>query len=247
MRLRWQPVRKVSKDTATGRANNGRRDRNIFDNPAIVREITLHVYRRTVRSAATPEGLTLAAGLFIPVGVPRLSIPSRLNGHCVISLADPRRLRRFDTVTPCQDRLFLKTFAVHQPKDQCEMSEVALPELRKEPLCIAVRVRSSSPSPISASRTSSSEGRRVHAQANTVSARKRATRKAAEWVRRLGLTLVGNRLPNPLGLRTKSGAAFGATLYCNLVLFGATKCDVDNRSKSFNLLLLFGSVQGSAR
>jgi hypothetical protein len=29
---------------------------------------------------------------------------------------------------------------------------VALPELRKEPLCVAVRVRSSSPSPISASR-----------------------------------------------------------------------------------------------
>ena len=35
---------------------------------------------------------------------------------------------------------------------------VALLELQKEPLCVAVRVRSSSPSPISASRTSSSEG-----------------------------------------------------------------------------------------
>jgi hypothetical protein len=35
---------------------------------------------------------------------------------------------------------------------------VALPELRKKPLCVAVRVRSSSPNPISASRTSSSEG-----------------------------------------------------------------------------------------
>jgi hypothetical protein len=41
-----------------------------------------------------------------------------------------------------------------RPKSQY----VALPELRKEPLCVAVRVRSSSPSPISASRTSSSEG-----------------------------------------------------------------------------------------
>jgi hypothetical protein len=55
-----------------------------------------------------------------------------------------------------------------------------------------------------------------------------------------------HRIANAPGLRTKS-AAFGATLYCDLVLFGATKCDVDNRSNSFNLLLLFGSVQGSAR
>jgi len=45
---------------------------------------------------------------------------------------------------------------------------------------------------------------------------------------------------------TPSGAAFGATLYRDLVLFGASECDVDNESNSFILLALFGSVQGSA-
>ena len=34
-------------------------------------------------------------------------------------------------------------------------------------------------------------------------------------------------------LRKRSGAAFGATLYRDLVLFGATVCDVDNVSMSF--------------
>ena len=34
-------------------------------------------------------------------------------------------------------------------------------------------------------------------------------------------------------LRKQSGAAFGAALYRDLVLFGATGCDVDNRSMLF--------------
>jgi hypothetical protein len=34
-------------------------------------------------------------------------------------------------------------------------------------------------------------------------------------------------------LQNWSGAAFGATLYRDLVLFGATVCDVDNTSISF--------------
>ena len=38
------------------------------------------------------------------------------------------------------------------------LSTLPLLELRKEPLCVAVRVRSSPPNPITASRTSSSEG-----------------------------------------------------------------------------------------
>jgi hypothetical protein len=44
----------------------------------------------------------------------------------------------------------------------------------------------------------------------------------------------------------ESGAAFGATLYRVLVLFGAMACDVDNESKSFILQSLFSAVQGSA-
>ena len=44
----------------------------------------------------------------------------------------------------------------------------------------------------------------------------------------------------------KSGAAFGATLYRDLILFGASECNADNESNSFILLSLFGSVQGSA-
>jgi hypothetical protein len=46
------------------------------------------------------------------------------------------------------------------------------------------------------------------------------------------------------GLRRKSGAAFGATLFRYFVLFGAAGCNVDNKSNSFILLSLFGSVQG---
>ena len=50
-----------------------------------------------------------------------------------------------------------------------------------------------------------------------------------------------------LASNLKSGAAFGATLYRVLVLFCATWCDVDIKSKSFILLSLFSVVQGSAR
>jgi hypothetical protein len=42
------------------------------------------------------------------------------------------------------------------------------------------------------------------------------------------------------------GAAFGATLYRELVLSGASACNMDNQSSSFILLLLFGSVHRSA-
>ena len=48
-------------------------------------------------------------------------------------------------------------------------------------------------------------------------------------------------------LRKRSGAAFGATLYRDLVLFGATGCDVDNMSMSFIMCMLFVSVRGGAR
>jgi hypothetical protein len=62
------------------------RDPDIFDDPAILRRRDHPPpYRRTIRSAAALEGLTLAADLVTPVGVPRLSIPSRPNGHRVIS------------------------------------------------------------------------------------------------------------------------------------------------------------------
>jgi uncharacterized membrane protein len=46
---------------------------------------------------------------------------------------------------------------------------------------------------------------------------------------------------------TPPSAAFGATLYRDLVLFGAARCDVDNEFISFILCSLFSSVQGSAR
>jgi hypothetical protein len=57
-----------------------------------------------------------------------------------------------------------------------------------------------------------------------------------------------DRVPkvNPLRLCLIPGAAFGATLYRALVLFGATGCYVDNESKLFILLSLFGLVQCSA-
>lgn len=55
-----------------------------------------------------------------------------------------------------------------------------------------------------------------------------------------------HRIVNPQSLGAKSGAAFGATWYRDLVLFGASECNVDNESNSFILLSLFGSVQGSA-
>jgi hypothetical protein len=35
---------------------------------------------------------------------------------------------------------------------------------------------------------------------------------------------------NPQRLAVKSGAAFGATLYRDLILFSATECNVDNES-----------------
>jgi hypothetical protein len=46
-----------------------------------------------------------------------------------------------------------------------------------------------------------------------------------------------------LASNLKSGAAFGATLYWDLVLFCATWCDVDIESKSFILLSLFSAVR----
>jgi hypothetical protein len=46
--------------------------------------------------------------------------------------------------------------------------------------------------------------------------------------------------------RVKSGAAFGATLYCDFVLSCATKCGADNKSISFILKLLFCAVQRGA-
>jgi hypothetical protein len=55
-----------------------------------------------------------------------------------------------------------------------------------------------------------------------------------------------SRQQSPQGLSAKSGAAFGATLYRDLILFGATECDVDNESISFILPLLFGSVRDGA-
>jgi hypothetical protein len=60
-------------------------------------------------------------------------------------------------------------------------------------------------------------------------------------------SLDGHRTLNPQSLDGNSGAAFGATLYRDLVLFGATRCAVDNDLKSFILLSLFDSVRGSAR
>jgi hypothetical protein len=44
-----------------------------------------------------------------------------------------------------------------------------------------------------------------------------------------------------------AGAAFGATLYRDFVLFGAAVCSVGNLSNSFILLPLFDLVQGGAR
>ena len=44
----------------------------------------------------------------------------------------------------------------------------------------------------------------------------------------------------------KSGAAFGAALFRDFVLCGATECNVDNASKSFILMSLSSSVQLSA-
>jgi hypothetical protein len=52
-----------------------------------------------------------------------------------------------------------------------------------------------------------------------------------------------HRIINPQHLGAKSGAAFGATLYRDFVLSGATECHVDNASKSFILLSLFKPVQ----
>ena len=46
--------------------------------------------------------------------------------------------------------------------------------------------------------------------------------------------------------RFDSGAAFGATLYRNFVLFCAPRCDVDNRSIWLSLRLLFLSVRHRA-
>jgi hypothetical protein len=61
------------------------RDRDIFDDPAILPRDHPSPYRRTIRSAAALEGLTLAADLVTPVGVPRLSIPSRALTVTVLS------------------------------------------------------------------------------------------------------------------------------------------------------------------
>jgi hypothetical protein len=55
-----------------------------------------------------------------------------------------------------------------------------------------------------------------------------------------------HRIVNPQSLGAKAGAAFGATLYRDLVLLGASECQVDNESNSFILLSSFGSVQASA-
>ena len=47
-------------------------------------------------------------------------------------------------------------------------------------------------------------------------------------------------------LRKKPGAAFGATLYCDFVHFGAVGCNMGNESILFLHSDLFDSVQGRA-
>jgi hypothetical protein len=49
-------------------------------------------------------------------------------------------------------------------------------------------------------------------------------------------SLETHRIVNPQRLGTKSGAAYGATLYGDLVLFGSSECNVDNESNSYILL-----------
>ena len=44
----------------------------------------------------------------------------------------------------------------------------------------------------------------------------------------------------------RSGAAFGAALYCNFVPSCAARCIVDNTSMSFIMRFLFGTVQRGA-